>query len=104
MHVSAALDRHDSKTPSLGIARSAVNLVAALTSDYLDIIDKIAGDAIEVGVGVARGGRGLPSAPSSMSSRPSVCGSMAIGSGASPIAMSMSPAVTTFTFALPVAW
>lgn len=45
VHVSWALDRHDSKTPSLGIARSAVNLVAALTSDYLDIIDKIAGDA-----------------------------------------------------------
>ena len=51
VHVSGALDRYDSKTPSLGIARSAVNLVAALTREYLDIIDEIAGGAIEVGVG-----------------------------------------------------
>src|SRR5271170_5917237 len=68
VHVSRALDRHDREARSLAVARSTVDLVAALTSEYVDIIDEIAGSVIEVG-GVVCWGRGLPSAPSSMSSR-----------------------------------
>ena len=51
VHVSRALDRYDSKARWFAIARSAVDLVAALTSEYVDIIDEITSGAIEVGVG-----------------------------------------------------